>query len=444
MEYKRLDEIAQITMGQSPDSTSYNDEKDGIPFFQGNADFGEKYPTARLWCNNPKKIAEAGDILISVRAPIGALNYAKEKCCIGRGLAALHIDDEITRDYIYRFLKSKNNELNFKGTGSTFKAISKTVLEELQVPILSKAEKLNCINLFDQLEKILNYRQQQLDFCDTLTKARFVEMFGDPSINNKSWEVVKIKDIVQDVRYGTSRPAIDGGNYKYLRMNNLTANGELDLSDLKYIDVPDEEIEDCIVRKGDVLFNRTNSIDLVGKTSLFILQEPMIIAGYIIRVRLKEFISPTFFVQFMNSEFMKLKLRHMAKGAVNQANINAKELQNIDIYVPPVEKQREFEQTMGSTTKSKFAKSTEVFLVRNPHIVLVHHGVMHGRVNLLVPQQLLYLFYGHPLVNSPGSHGAPEFVRMNLFNVDTTAQLPQSDFYTADLQPVVRSIQGHK
>lgn len=82
MEYKALKDIAKITMGQSPDSSSYNEDGDGIPFFQGNADFGEVYPSERIWCNDPKKIAEPGDILISVRAPIGALNYAKDRCCI--------------------------------------------------------------------------------------------------------------------------------------------------------------------------------------------------------------------------------------------------------------------------------------------------------------------------------------------------------------------------
>ena len=120
MVFKALKDIAHITMGQSPESESYNDERVGIPFFQGNADFGEIYPNNRIWCSSPKKIAEPGDILISVRAPIGALNYAKERCCIGRGLAAISIKDEAERNYVFHLLKAKNKELNSKGTGSTF------------------------------------------------------------------------------------------------------------------------------------------------------------------------------------------------------------------------------------------------------------------------------------------------------------------------------------
>ncbi|MEG1581502.1 MAG: hypothetical protein RR386_09635, partial [Bacteroidaceae bacterium] len=85
-EYKRLDEVCHLNMGQSPDSKSYNGNGEGLPFFQGNADFGEMHPSIRMWCNEPTKVVDSGTLLISVRAPIGALNFATEKSCIGRGL----------------------------------------------------------------------------------------------------------------------------------------------------------------------------------------------------------------------------------------------------------------------------------------------------------------------------------------------------------------------
>lgn len=77
MKYIKLKEVCMINMGQSPDSSSYNEKKEGIPFYQGNADFGEKYPITRVWCNTPIKIAQSGDILISVRAPIGAIKLCQ-------------------------------------------------------------------------------------------------------------------------------------------------------------------------------------------------------------------------------------------------------------------------------------------------------------------------------------------------------------------------------
>ena len=186
-------------------------------------------------------------------------------------------------------------------------------------------------------------------------KSRFVEMFGEPILNPKGWDMATIGDIVTEVKYGTSRPAVDGGKYPYLRMNNLTYDGHLDLTDLKRIDIPDNEIEKCIVRKGDVLFNRTNSVELVGKTCVFDESEDMVIAGYIIRVRLKPVMLPIVLSRFMNTDALKKKLRDMAKGAVNQANINAQELKSINMYLPPLALQQQFAAFVEQTDKSKLA-----------------------------------------------------------------------------------------
>lgn len=135
MEHVMLKDVCTINMGQSPDSDSYNVNGEGVPFFQGNADFGERYPITRKWCTAPTKMAAPEDILISVRAPIGAMNYAKEDCCIGRGLAALTPDKtKVSPEFLFWLLKGKNTELNSKGTGSTFKAIGRKVLEETLVP----------------------------------------------------------------------------------------------------------------------------------------------------------------------------------------------------------------------------------------------------------------------------------------------------------------------
>ena len=189
-------------------------------------------------------------------------------------------------------------------------------------------------------------------------------MFGDPFVNEKKWDVKKISEVVTEVRYGTSKPAVDGGKYPYLRMNNITDDGELDLNNLKYIDITDEEIEKCIVHKGDILFNRTNSIELVGKTAMYNLDEKMVIAGYIIRVRLKSCLLPEVLTQYMNLKPLKILLRSVAKGAVNQANINAQEFQNIEIYVPNIDLQNEFVSFKNHVDKSKVAVQKE-FILRN-------------------------------------------------------------------------------
>ena len=184
MEYIKLSEACTINMGQSPDSSTYNEDGKGIPFYQGKADFGEKYPKVRIWCFEPTKIAQANDILISVRAPIGALNYADTECCIGRGLAAIKpIKDRFTKEYIYYLLKSKHEELNKQGTGSTFKAISRKVLENVELPNISIHDQIEIVDRLDKIVTIIDMKKLQIKLLDNLIKSRFVELFGDKGEN---------------------------------------------------------------------------------------------------------------------------------------------------------------------------------------------------------------------------------------------------------------------
>ena len=352
----KLRDVSNVIMGQSPDSSTYNTKKIGLPFFQGNADFGELNPIAKTWCSAPIKIAYKNYILISVRAPIGALNIAAEKCCIGRGLAALDVNNKMcTQKYLWYLLKAKKNELLSKGTGSTFKAISKNILSEMEFNIPPVREQELCTKALDVVFYLIRLKKEQLDKLDLLVKSRFIEMFGTFPDNPKGWECCTIRDIVKEVRYGSSRPAVEGGQYPYLRMNNITYEGTLDLSEIKYIDVPEKELEKCTVRKGDVLFNRTNSKELVGKTCLYDRDESMVLAGFIIRVRVNDKVVPEFLVAFLNMDFSKKMLFNKCKAAIGQANINAQELQNIEIYLPPLALQKEFVSLKYQVDKSKLA-----------------------------------------------------------------------------------------
>lgn len=182
----KLGDVCVINMGQSPDSSTYNEKGDGIPFFQGNADFGEVTPNVRIWCTAPTKIAQKDDILISVRAPIGALNIANTECCIGRGLAALTPNKRLcSGTYLWYALSGKVTELNSKGTGSTFKAINKKVLAETEVPLPPLSTQRRIAAVLDKVSALIAKRRQQLDKLDELVKSRFVEMFGDPVTNSK-------------------------------------------------------------------------------------------------------------------------------------------------------------------------------------------------------------------------------------------------------------------
>jgi type I restriction enzyme S subunit len=223
---------------------------------------------------------------------------------------------------------------------------------EFNLPPLNKQKELS--KLFWAADAAKEAYKTLLFRTDELVKSRFIEMFGDIDVNEKGWERGKIRDIVTEVKYGTSRPAVDEGQYPYLRMNNITFDGQLDLSDLKHIDIPKNEVEKCLVRKGDILFNRTNSQELVGKTCIFNLDEPMIIAGYIIRVRLNEKAIPVYLSTVLNSDYGKSTLKSMCKKIIGQANINAQEFQNIEILIPPLALQEQFAAFVEQADKSKF------------------------------------------------------------------------------------------
>ena len=203
MRYKLLSEFCDLNMGQSPDSSTYNNQGEGLPFYQGNADFGIIHPKTRVWCSAPVKRAHADDILISVRAPIGAMNIALEECCIGRGLAALTPKQDVcNQKYLYYALESCVDLLVSKGTGSTFKAISKKTLEETEIPDYSLAEQEEITDLIGKTDALIEARKSQLRDLDILVKSRFIELFG--SIHeSKKYPYAPVKNLTDVISGGT-------------------------------------------------------------------------------------------------------------------------------------------------------------------------------------------------------------------------------------------------
>ena len=270
--------------------------------------------------------------------------------------------DVVIPEFWKYYLKSNlfQHSIASFASGSTRTSIKfgklKTV--SIDLPAIEKQEQI--VKILDKTSRLIQYRTKELQKLDDLIKARFVELFGTYPVNEKGWETGTIRDLVTEARYGSSRKAADGdsGKYPYLRMNNITYNGELDLTDTKTIDIPDEELDKCTVRRGDLLFNRTNSKELVGKTCVYNRDEMMVLAGFVVRVRLNNRALPEFVSAFMNTDFSKQMLLGMCKTAIGQANINAQELQNIGIYIPPIQMQKDFVLFKAQVDKSKFVKNT--------------------------------------------------------------------------------------
>ena len=154
----RLKEVAEIIAGQSPSGDNYNKEGHGTPFYQGKKDYGEKYlNTPTVWTHKVTKLAHKNDIILSVRAPVGALNISTQEICIGRGLAAIRVKKAVLNDYLYYFLMATADKLN-STVGAIFNSINKKQIEDIILPLPSLAEQRRIVAkldaVFAEIDKI--------------------------------------------------------------------------------------------------------------------------------------------------------------------------------------------------------------------------------------------------------------------------------------------------
>ena len=161
---------------------------------------------------------------------------------------------------------------------------------------------------------------------------------------------------------------MDGGKYPYLRMNNITYGGELDLSDTKRIDIPDNELDKCTVRRGDVLFNRTNSKELVGKTCVYNRDDMMVLAGFVIRVRVSERILPEFLSEFLNTEFSKQMLLAMCKTARTATEVCS--VQRTDRQIKSCRT-----ESVGRSTATVRQPDAEIFRIKARDELWIQYGL---------------------------------------------------------------------
>ena len=304
------------------------------------------------------RFVQSGDFLLSNSMSFGRPYILNIDGCIHDGWLVLRDECNLfDKHFLYYCLSAPVTYAKFKSmaVGGVVNNLNSEMVRNVEIPLPPLEEQRKIAAVLDKISDLIAKRRTQLDKLDELVKSRFIEMFGVYPANPMGWEIGTIRDIVTEVRYGSSRPAVDGGKYPYLRMNNITYGGELDLSDTKRIDIPDNELDKCTVRRGDILFNRTNSKELVGKTCVYDRDEMMVLAGFVIRIRVKDRILPEFLSAFLNTDFSKQMLLGMCKTAIGQANINAQELQNIGLYLPPVELQQWFVQFKKETDKSKLA-----------------------------------------------------------------------------------------
>ena len=343
-----LTEYCTLNMGQSPDSKTYNTQGKGLPFYQGNADFGETHPITRVWCSAPVKVAEDGDILISVRAPIGAMNMAVERCCIGRGLAALTpIRNKCSKQFLYYALQSKVDSLIAQGTGSTFKAISKKVLEATCIPAYSTIEQEQIAETIGRVDNAIAARRNQLLLLDQLVKSRFIELFGDPIMNQRGWRAMALEDnatLLNGKAYKQDE-LLDSGKYPVLRVGNFFSNrgwyySNLELSEDKYCD------------NGDLLYAWSASFGPQiwnGGKAIYHYHIWKVLVG---KAYNKQFLCNLleYTTESLMNDTHGIAMMHLTKSGMEKNKF----------IVPPMELQEQFAAFVEQTDKSKLCGKMEV------------------------------------------------------------------------------------
>jgi len=190
---EKLEDVAEIIMGQSPPGDTYHNYPIGLPFFQGKADFGDIYPSVRVYCSAPSRIAEKGDILISVRAPVGPTNLAATKCCIGRGLAAIRATSKLDNIYLLYYLRSIETQMVSGSRGSTFDSIGRDDIENILIPLPPLEEQQRIADLLARADRLRRLRRHALQLSNTFLQSLFLQMFG----NDSGYDAVSFKDVIK-------------------------------------------------------------------------------------------------------------------------------------------------------------------------------------------------------------------------------------------------------
>ena len=346
----RVGDVCTLVFGQSPSSDSYNADGDGLPFYQGNADFGKEHPKAKVWCNAPKKTARAGDILLSVRAPIGAVNTAEEVCCIGRGVAAVRPNpSKVNAVYLKQQLLARRALLESKGTGSTFKAVGKKVLTEFPVILYSLSEQEALARKLQTIQDNLRVADQKLFRLDLLVKSRFVEMFG--TAQDPKYAVVPVENVcsaIVDCPHET--PKYEGCLvHPAIRTSELTGTG-ISWETMKY--VSDEEYLRRIRRikplPGDVVYAREGTYGnaavlpeghdfcLGQRTMLFRPKAELCLSNYLLHA--------------LTSVDVKRQADELNVGST-VPHVNVRDAKRFAIPMPPIREQQEFADFVAQVDK---------------------------------------------------------------------------------------------
>jgi type I restriction enzyme S subunit len=382
-EIATLPAISELIMGQSPPSHTYNDSGVGLPFFQGKAEFGNFFPVPVKHCSEPIKCAEAGDILISVRAPVGPTNLCREKSCIGRGLAAIRPLQGVPSLYILFFLRSIEEWLSSQGTGSTFTAISKSDLEQIEILVPPLTEQRRIVAKLEPLLGSIDTYQQRLakipvtlkrfrqavlaaacsgkltadwreghsnsysamEILKTIDAKELPESEWPDDTIPPTWVWTRFGDVISELKNGISlRPELQPPGIPILRIS-AARPGKVDLSDIRYLLNGEEFISVYKLKDRDLLFTRYNgSLDFLGVCGMVrgIGRQVILYPDKLMRVRFgHNLIEPEYAEIFFQTPAVHKRVIAKSKSSAGQNGVSGSDIKAQAFALPPHTEQQE-------------------------------------------------------------------------------------------------------
>jgi type I restriction enzyme S subunit len=384
-EVKKIKNSFKLIMGQSPDSGDCNLNGEGIPFLQGNADFGYLFPKPQNWCIKPTKIAPVNSVLLSVRAPIGAVNIADQEYCIGRGLCSLVA---LNTKFLYFCLDCLNEELNSLGTGSTFKAVSTEQINNTFTVIPPLYEQTAIATYLDrktaEIDRIIANKQKLIALYEEEKQTiinQAVTRGVDKTVKLKPSGVEWLGDIpehwgVKKLGYmGRCQNGISiggdsfGSGYPFVSYGDVYKNDCLPISVKGLVNSTEKDRVAYSVDEGDVFFTRTSEtseeigIASVCKSTI----QNATFAGFLIRFRPY----PNLLISAYSKYYFRSQLHRYyfvkEMNIVTRASLSQGLLRNLVVLLPPLDEQSEIanyldnESSRLDTLIVKFKKQIELF-----------------------------------------------------------------------------------
>lgn len=351
----RLVEVAKLNMGQSPSSSSYNDIGEGLPFYQGKTDFGFINPIPRKYCSEPSKIADKGDILISVRAPVGPVNIANEKCCIGRGLAAIKAS-KADLFFLYFNLIYQEAFIASLGTGSTFKAINKSQLENVIIPNIPLLEQRKIAHVLSTVKKAIEQQDNLIRTTTELKKALMQKLFtkgtrGEPQketeigLMPESWEVMRIEKLIMNtkIRDPGKEPEID---FIYVDVSSVSNEFFRIENTSKILDKEAPSRARKLIQEGDVIFATVRpTLKRIAKISQDY-HNQICSTGYCVLKPDPDKLIQEYLYQYLQTDFFIERIEKLQRGASYPA-VRDTDVKGMYIPLPKLSEQKEIGRTLN-------------------------------------------------------------------------------------------------